>query len=39
MIVVITVEDGGVVYGSNAWHANDRDRRTYNNEGKFDEQA
>lgn len=30
VIVVITLEDGGVVYGVNAWRANDRDRRTYN---------
>lgn len=30
VIVVITLEDGGVVYGVNAWRANDRDLRTYN---------
>lgn len=29
IIVVITLEDGGVVYGVNAWRSNDRDRRTY----------
>ena len=30
VIVVITLEDSGVVYGVNAWLANDRDRHTYN---------
>jgi uncharacterized DUF497 family protein len=29
ILAVITVEDEGVTYGSNAWCANDRDRRTY----------
>lgn len=30
VIVIITVEDAGVVYGASAWPANDRDRRAYN---------
>jgi hypothetical protein len=29
ILTVITVEDDGITYGSNAWRANDRDRRTY----------
>jgi hypothetical protein len=29
LLAIITVEDQGVVYGANAWRANDRDRRTY----------
>jgi uncharacterized DUF497 family protein len=29
ILTVITVEDEGITCGSNAWAANDRDRRTY----------
>jgi uncharacterized DUF497 family protein len=29
ILTVITVEEGGVVYGANAWKANGRDRRYY----------
>jgi uncharacterized DUF497 family protein len=29
VLTVITVEEGGVVYGANAWKSNDRDRRYY----------
>jgi uncharacterized DUF497 family protein len=29
ILTVITVEEDGAVYGANAWRANDRDRRYY----------
>lgn len=39
ILTVITVEEDGVVYGANAWKANDRDHRYYDQGGPDDGDA